>query len=80
MISGCGLTVNLGDRHFTDGAPELVSTKIPLKGNFTCRWVGEVASRPPGTDDRFLAFLQSGRALADIEQGLMSQSPAGIPP
>jgi hypothetical protein len=77
-VSGCGLTVKLGEPHFADGAPELVSTKIPLKGNFSCRWIGEVASRPPGNDHSFLEFLRSGRSLDEIGQGLMSRSPTAV--
>jgi hypothetical protein len=72
-IQGCGLTVDLDRGMFADGAPELVATKIPMKDNFRCRWIGEVSSMASGTDDVFLEFICRSRSLSDFEREVMTK-------
>jgi hypothetical protein len=73
-LKGCGLTVDLHGGVFADGAPELVATKIPVKGNFRCRWIGNVSSMPGGTDDTFLDFISCQRSLPEIEHEVLAKN------
>jgi hypothetical protein len=54
---GSGVTVHL-KAGFGDGAPEFVATAIPIRGNFRCRFLGNLSSSAPGTDDEFLDYLK----------------------
>jgi len=55
---GSGLTVHLKSG-FGDGAPEFVATGVPIRDNFRCRYLGNIADYAPGNDDEFLAYLKN---------------------
>lgn len=68
-VAGCGFTVDLSPAAYGIGAPECVSTEIPLK-NFTCRYLGSVGTPAWGTDAEFLHYLSPPKGFDDMASDL----------